>query len=269
DNDAFNRLYEFLGQRYLNQQLRLKGYTRTRIVHRLALPGFDTVANLYTNPISFLAPDGSPRYYQGEVFSKAPAADMHLGPQTLGLGHYSPDEQLVMKPFDFSYRNFIGLRELHDMLQAVLFPEAVAPSRRFDLQPNDYAFLYHTMSMLPRESDYPAYDSTEFYDSYVKFFLFGDQKNPIPDSIRIFNKVGTSYGFLTDVAYVADFKNQVEFMLAATIYVNADGIINDNQYEYDEIGMPFLAQLGRAVYQYELQRPVRRKPDLSRFKGPF
>ena len=42
-----------------------KGYTRTRIVHRLALPGFDTVANLYTNPISFLAPDGSPRYYQG------------------------------------------------------------------------------------------------------------------------------------------------------------------------------------------------------------
>lgn len=269
DNDAFNRLYEFLGQRYLNQQLRSKGYTRTRIVHRLALPGFDTVANQYTNPVSFSKPDGSPLYYQGEVFSKAEPTELHLGSQTLGIGHYTPDEQLVRRPFDFSYRNFIALRDLHDMLQAVLFPEAVPPSRRFDLRSADYDFLYRTMSTLPGESDYPAYDSKEFYDSYVKFFLYGDQTTPMPDSIRIFNKVGTSYGFLTDVAYIADFENKVEFMLAATIYVNEDGIINDNKYEYDQIGMPFLTQLGRAVYHYELQRPVRRKPDLSRFNFTY
>jgi len=31
----------------------------------------------------------------------------------------------------------------------------------------------------------------------------------------VFNKPGWTYGFLTDVAYVVDFKNKVEFMLSA------------------------------------------------------
>src|SRR5690606_421871 len=38
DNDAFNRLYEFIGQCELNDRLRDKGYRNVRIVHRLAIP---------------------------------------------------------------------------------------------------------------------------------------------------------------------------------------------------------------------------------------
>ena len=49
---------------------------------------------------------------------------------------------------------------------------------------------------------------------------------------------------LTDVSYTADFSNNVEYMLAATIYVNSDNILNDNKYEYETIGYPFLQQLG-------------------------
>jgi hypothetical protein len=266
DNDAFNRLYEFLGQGYIHEQLRDKGYARTRIVHRLSVPGFDSVANRYTNPVSFYDTDGSLRYHQGEVFSKAEPLDMALGSQIVGTGHINNREELVQQPFDFSFRNYVGLRELHDMLQAVMFPEDVPPARRFQLSDEDYDFLYKTMSMLPRESDYPKYDPAEYYDSYVKFFLYGDRQDPMPGDIRIFNKVGTSYGFLTDIAYVADLRNSVEFMLAATIYVNADGILNDNRYEYDETGMPFLSKLGQAVHAYELQRPRRRKPDLSAWR---
>jgi hypothetical protein len=48
--------------------------------------------------------------------------------------------------------------------------------------------------------------------------------------------------------------------------VNADGVFNDDAYEYDEIGMPFLARLGRAVYEHELRRERPRRPDLSRFR---
>jgi hypothetical protein len=36
--------------------------------------------------------------------------------------------------------------------------------------------------------------------------------------------------------------------------VNKDGIFNDDAYEYEEIGIPFLAQLGREIYQQELKR---------------
>jgi hypothetical protein len=35
DNDAFNRLYEFLGQEYINNTLHKMGYKEVQIVHRL------------------------------------------------------------------------------------------------------------------------------------------------------------------------------------------------------------------------------------------
>lgn len=91
----------------------------------------------------------------------------------------------------------------------------------------------------------------------------------MPQGVRVYNKVGWSYGFITDVSYVADFKNNVEFMLTATIYVNSDGIINDGRYEYNTIGYPFLYKLGQAIYQYELKRSRKYRPNLSAFKVEY
>jgi hypothetical protein len=107
------------------------------------------------------------------------------------------------------------------------------------------------MHVLPKEV---GYDPVEFYDSYVKFFMFGDTKEDMPEHIKIYNKVGYAYGTLTDCAYILDSKNKVEFMLTATILANKDGIFNDNIYEYDDIGIPFLAELGREIYTFELNR---------------
>ena len=88
----------------------------------------------------------------------------------------------------------------------------------------------------------------------------------MPEHVRVFNKVGWAYGFLTDVSFVVDFKNKVEFMLAATLYVNEDEILNDNKYEYKTVGWPFLREVGQRVYEYELQRPRKFRPDLSAFE---
>ena len=53
--------------------------------------------------------------------------------------------------------------------------------RRFDLEAGDYTFLRRAMSMLPRECPHPRYDPETWYDSYAKFFLFGDSKAPMPE----------------------------------------------------------------------------------------
>ena len=154
----------------------------------------------------------------------------------------------------------------------MLFPEAVPEEQRFDLTDEDYRFLYRYMSQLPRETTYPDYasDTAEnYYDSYSKFFLFGDSPDEIPDNIRIFNKIGMAYGYLTDNAYVVDFENNVEFMLTAVIHVNENQIYNDNKYEYDEIGLPFFTKLGQEVWRYEQQREREYVPDLSRFRVDY
>jgi len=166
---------------------------------------------------------------------------------------------------DFTRHNNLPLEDLRNILVSVLFPESVLPERRFDLTSEDYRFLYQYMSEYPRESRYPHYDSTEFFDSFTKFFLFKSGKARIPAEMRIFNKPGWSYGFLTDVAYIVDFAQKTEFMLSAVIYVNSDGILNDDKYEYDETGYPFFKELGEIIYRYELHRHRNFAPDLKKF----
>jgi len=181
-----------------------------------------------------------------------------------GKGYTDIDGKLVNAPFDFTHKNAFSVQALENVIKSVLFPESVPESMRFNLTAEDYQYLYTCMSIIPRESTYPKYNQ---WDSYVKFFLFGDDKAPMPDHIRIFNKVGDAYGFLTDCAYVVDFDNRVEFLLTSTVSVNDNQIYNDGVYEYDKTGFPFMAELGKAVYAYELGREREYLPDLSRFES--
>ena len=261
DNLAYNHLFEFLGRAHINETLRKKGYNHTGIVHRFNYPGRD---NRYASPMAFFSPvDESMLYRIPERFDSIIRQNPQYG-TTKGIGYYNAKDSLVRTPFDLSGKNWFALTDMEKMLRAVLFPEAMPPQLRFDLNPADYRFLWHYMGIFPRECDYPRYDST-YYDGYAKFLLFGDSRAQYEGSVRSFNKIGEAYGTLTDVAYIVDFKNKVEFVLAATILCNSDGIFNDDRYDYDRVGVPFLARLGRAVYEYELGRKRAVEPDLGRF----
>jgi hypothetical protein len=149
----------------------------------------------------------------------------------------------------------------------LIFPEAVPAKQRFNLRPDDYRFVYQYMSQLPRETRYPNYRAdTSLYDSYGKFLLAGDDKSPMSKSIRIFNKEGDAYGYMLDNAYIVDFDKGIEFMLSAVIACNSDGIFNDEKYDYETVGFPFLGNLGRLIYEYESTRRKSHLPNLSQFK---
>jgi len=263
DNDAFNRLYEFLGQKEVNERLWRRGFTDARILRRLEA-ALDPEENRVTNPFVFF--EGERVLYRRPLVRNPEAWTVDRPQVRQGRG-FIRDGKLVEEPFDFSHSNYLSVRTLQGVLKSVLFPEAVPENERFHLTDDDDRFLYTCMSMLPRESAEPAYpDREEHWDSYGKYFLFGDSKAPIPSHIRMFNKVGQAYGYLIDDAYIVDFDAGVEFLLTAVILVNADGIFNDDKYEYDQIGLPFLARLGRAVYEHELRRVRPRRPDLTRFR---
>jgi hypothetical protein len=175
------------------------------------------------------------------------------------------NDSLINEPFDFTKHNYIPLEDFQQILQSVLFPLSVPEKQRFDLQNNDRDFLLKFLSQYPSETDYPKYNDSIFYDSYVKFF-FMDSTHSMPPHIRVFNKVGWAYGFLTDVSYVTDVKNKIEYMLSATIYVNKDEILNDDKYEFESVGQPFFNEAGKAFYNYELSRDRKYRPNLSAFK---
>ncbi len=260
DNDAFNRLYEFLGQEYINNSLQKMGYNSVQIVHRLSI-AMSEEQNRTTNPIKFYNATNKIIYQQPLVRSNL---SYHSGKILLGKGFMSGDK-LVNEPFNFSKKNRVALTDMHSMLLSVIFPESVPKDQRFNLTEEDYRFLYRQMSTLPRESKFPSYD-TSYTDAYVKFLLYGGDGAIDDPSIRIFNKVGDAYGFLTDAAYIVDFKNNIEFILSSNIYCNTDDIFNDDNYDYETVGFPFMKNLGKVIYEFELKRQRKTKPDLSFFK---
>ncbi|MDF2156381.1 serine hydrolase [Algoriphagus sp. CAU 1675] len=262
DNDAYNRLYELLGLDYINKKLKEKGLENTVISQRLSF-SISPEENRYFNPVKFVDKSGKiilalPERHTEKIYK------VDSEPK-IGKSHYVQDS-LVDGPMDFTFKNKFALSDLHGVVQRIVFPDAFMEKQRFHINEEHRNFILKYMSMLPGESDYPKYKLPDYYDSYSKFFKFGTDKNPIPKNFRIFNKTGWSYGYLIDGSYFVDFENNVEFFVSAVIYVNKDEILNDDNYEYEEMGLPFFAELGDYLYQLELKRKKMILPEWKELK---
>ena len=246
DNDSYNFLFDFLGSDYINSELRKKGLSETSIHHKF-LFGADNQKTWEYHFIDHL----DTLYYQPSIRAKQIISNGNLKAMIKGIGYIDGDK-LVNRPFDFRSKNRISINDLEGILKRILFPDVFDSSERFDLLEEDYKFLKFWMSRNTLESSDPDYNNNaDLYDSYVKFFVYGDQKGAMTDNVRIFNKVGDAYGTLTETAYIQDRASAIEFLLTATVHVNENQIFNDNIYEYDSIGFPFMAGLGRAILNYE------------------
>jgi hypothetical protein len=264
DNDAFNRLYEWLGQEYINKQLHHKGYKSADIVHRLSV-FLSEDENRHTNPVSFYDDHARQVYSKGLKFSNISYPKRF---DSIGKGYYSGGK-LIQHPMDFSKKNRLPLDDLHSILRSVIFPRSVPARKRFKLTDEEYQFARKYLSAYPAESRIASYDTANYWDAYGKLLYWGSQKGSLPLNMRSFSKEGDAYGFLIDAAYIVDLDKKIEFMLSAVIYCNADEILNDDKYDYDEVGFPFMKNLGRLIYQYESTRPRTYLPDLSTFRFDY
>jgi hypothetical protein len=264
DNEAYNRLFELIGQKEINQRMNELGFKNVRLNHRLQV-SIPTMENKYSNPVQFLNSAGKIIYQEPEKISNVD----FLSPEPIWIGKGVMDEKgkILDTPLDFTKKNAYPLTAQHEFLKRLMFPESFQKQEQFRLSNSDYQFLYKYMSKTPNESTFPNYstDST-YFPNYCKFLYYGsDKEEKVNSDVRIFNKVGDAYGFLLDNAYFVDFKNKVEFMVSAVILCNEDEIFNDDKYDYETIGFPFFKNLGHAIYEYELTRKKKYAPDLNRF----
>ncbi|MEO6347989.1 MAG: serine hydrolase [Aquaticitalea sp.] len=241
DNDAFNRLYEFLGRDYIQSKLKKKNIGPIRISHRLSVPNS---TYRYTRPISYWENDKL--IYVQDSITDSEIENLQLKKLQKGVGYYQ-DTTLIKQPMDFSKKNYLPISTLHELMKRIIFPESFSTDETFNIKIPDRDFLLKSMHSVPREV---GYDESEFYDSYGKFFMYGDSKERIPDYIKIYNKVGYAYGYLIDCSYIKDEKANIEYILTATIHVNKNGIFNDDTYETETIGIPFLSRLGEEIHKH-------------------
>jgi len=250
DNNAANRLFEFIGQENIHKKLAEKGYKDAYIRNRLEL-GRTQEESRQTQAIDAFDENGKMIFHQEAQYNKQPLPNYNA---FLGKGYFNNNDSLIMRAMDFSVKNRIYLNDLHHILQSVIFYDQTPKEQQFNLTKEDRQFLLKWMHTLPTESQYPTYDTANYWPAYCKFLYMGSEKGPIPSNIKIFNKVGDAYGFLLDIAYIVDPINKVEFMLSGVMYCNKDGIINDSKYDYDTVGYPFYKNIGRLIYDFELKR---------------
>jgi hypothetical protein len=237
DNGAFNRLFEFVGMGETNRLLADLGFVGVRIQARL---GACTPANNGEGRAVELA-DANGVLMQKLVADASVQVQAVTPAPLVGQAYLDFADQRVDSPKNFAQSNHWRIADSHALLLAIAGGKA---HPLFDqLAPDHQTFLRTTMSTLPRVA---GFDETTYPDAWGKFLVHGDQKTRFPDGLQITNKIGQAYGFLTDSAWIRDAADH-QCVLTATVYVNADGVLNDDQYEYDQIGFPCLATLGRAA----------------------
>lgn len=241
DNDSYNRLFEFLGgQDSINARLKYLGI-ESQINHRLSVPNSGDLNSkeiIFENTIAFPS------------VQSLPIQQLTIDNLKKGTRYFKNDT-LVYEPMDFSFKNYYPIEAMHKTMRQIFYPNSIPKNQRFQLSNENLEFLKKAMKKVPNEA---GYFGEEYTDGYAKFFIYGDTKNKIPKHIEIYNKSGQAYGTLTDNAYIVDRKNNIAFFLTTTLLVNENETFNDDTYEYETVGIPFLAALGRAFYEYELKK---------------
>ena len=262
DNNAFSRVFEFVNPKEINARFTELGHPSARIVHRLDL-GCVGKGNRYYNPVRFLNTRGDILYAQA-ADSLLSDFEPRFKVMWMGRNIYGKKRKVVSQKKDFTKSNYLSLTMIHQSLKNLVFMEQVPLKDRYKLTKNDQFFLLKYLGMYPKESDYPKYDTSFFYDAFKKYFIYGGNTKHINvDTLRIFNIVGRAYGFQIDCAYIVDFRTNTEFLLSTVIYTNQRNSFGTGNYEYDTIGLPFLKELSLALYRFEKNRKKKYLPKLD------
>ena len=243
DNEAFNRLYDLLGRDYVNSRMAALNVGPFRLAHRLSVP--------------HAAGQDHPMYYfetaQGTRAIQAgpdqPLDSLPVAGTQKGIG-YMQEGSLIEKPMDFSGKNYFPLSSMMKFMEYLYPLDCIDCPTPIEWSKNTEAFVKTIMMSVPRKQ---GYAEIEYPDGYVKFFFVGDSKARLDPALRVHNKVGYAYGTLTDIAYIVDTKHNLRYILGASLLVNENGIFNDNVYEYDTTGLPFLAQMARSLHELLIQ----------------
>ena len=242
DNSASNILIDFIGYNYFNDEMQNAGFDRTYLNHKFNPDPYVNstwqISDLDNNIISSINDN-----------QKIIKADDKINGLDKGERRYFNGE-ILDESLNFSEKNRFSITDMHNLIKYIFYPEIFDSNNTFNLNVEDYDFLRYWMSRFTFEDIGEKFIGDEnFFETYNKFFIHGDEQSVSNEQIRVYNKIGQAYGTSIDNALIKNYQDNIEFILTATIYTNKNKVINDNLYEYDDIAIPFLAKLSRGIYQ--------------------
>ena len=242
NNESFNRLFDFVGYDEIHQRLFHDGFDSVRLRHYVGWIGGDPKRS---SRMLFLPP-GKPALEVPPRTAQVTLSPSAVSGTLVGDAHLDAKGRLVDEPMVFDEKNRVSLRDLQDMLMSVVRPELI-PHRKLQLEPPEREFLVTTLGTLPSESKNPVYSAVTQPDQIQKPMALAVRKALPSHRIRAYGKDGQAYGFVVINGYFSDETTGRAVFVAATLHVNGNGTMNDDQYEYGEVAAPFVQALGELV----------------------
>jgi hypothetical protein len=250
DNSSANRLLGFVGHREAHETLWSLGLASVRI-HTGFATGEEIAPAELSPRIEVTTSTGTSELVARRSNLTLPATDA----KNLDIGKASVVDGVRKEgPLSFAEKNAIRLRDLQDTLVRIMRPELLpAGGKRNVASKEDLAYLRQTLGTLPSVSGLAGFERNVVADYQLVPFLRGIERVRARGRFEIYSKVGQAYGFLVGNAYVVDKDTGRAFFLTAAVYANPNETMNDDNYAYDSISFPALADVGEVFMRHAIQ----------------
>lgn len=238
DNDYYNVLYHFVTPRELNSQLNDKKFGDV-LVYR-CFNGCSKEEQLITAGYSiFNTKDSLISHSEGDKMDWTQISEFfsYDEDKRIGSRHISKGK-LYTDPYDFNDNLEFPIESLHRMM--ISFIED-STGQNWDIGQNNREFVLQKLKQFPDDIGEEKYKRNDF-----KIIAFGNSKLN-NDRFTTYSKIGYSYGFITECAFVQDALTGKDFYLTVSMYVNKNETINDGQYQYSSVATPFMGSLTHII----------------------
>jgi DNA-binding MarR family transcriptional regulator len=257
DNHYYNVLYHFATPRVINAKLKSKGIQSTNIYR--CFSGCDRDGQLHTNGFKIYNVEDSLIYTQTDAHMDWDEVDaLFLEDSTQLVGkRVARHGNIYNEPYYFNQNLEFPLQDLHKTVMSFVTELDENMNSDWDIRLGDRDFLLDCMSMFPADVSNEKYHNRYKYPkNEFKIIAFGDL-DKIKPNVVTYGKIGYSYGFITESAYVLDTVTNVSFYLSISMYVNKNGTINDGRYEFNTVATPFMGRFTNLIIEYIEEKRMR------------
>lgn len=237
DNDAHNLLSDLVGRDEMHERLWSFGLSSVRLRHRLGRGPADDAAEI---PRVELRTSGDDPYVIAARHAVVDLGTNDMNGVLIGDSHREGSRR-VDTPMSFAEKNRVSLQDLQDLLVYAVLPDVQAGAR-LRLPEAERALLLDALSTWPSDRG-----GTARMDLVHRPIATGASRVVPRERLRSYGKSGRAYGFVVDNAYVVDLASGRSFFVAAALYANANGCMGDDAYEYEQVALPVLADIGEAL----------------------
>ncbi len=248
DNNFYNAIYHFVTPEVLNRRLHELGFGGTHIYR--AFTGCEVTEHLNTYPFKVFGENGTLLLEsEGAILPEnvIAAAYNTTGERLFGARHENDEGNIVDGPYDLNNHIEIPLNEMHGMMLRFLFPANFDATQRWNINEENRSFVINLLGTYPSEISSAYRSLRHLTDDIYKYV-----KNPSDLNTRTLGKLGLSYGFASESVYVPVDGNKEGILISYSVYVNKNDVVNDGEYEYEDVARPFANELFENLLKWHL-----------------